>query len=144
GVDCQFSLSLIHPEARGYSLSSGQNRVLIGAITDITGNLVTSQNPIRQGQVIILWATGLGALTTDPATGLSQQINPRKITFGVIQLNVSNWGQPPLWSGESPQYVGLDQISVTFPTCTEAAVGTERLYDAYIEFSSPIADKNLC
>ena len=78
GYDCDFSLSLTHPETCGYSLSSGQYRVPIGAVTDASGNLITSQNPIHQGQVIVLWATGLGALSLDPATGLLQLRIPAK------------------------------------------------------------------
>ena len=69
GYDCDFSLSVTYPEACGYSPSSGQNRVPIGAVTDASGNLITSLNPIHQGQLIVLWATGLGALTLDSGTG---------------------------------------------------------------------------
>lgn len=60
----------------------------------------------------------------------------------MLQLNAS-WPQVPIWAGESPQFVGLDQVNITFPACTGPAVTTEQRYDAYIEFSFSVADKNL-
>jgi uncharacterized protein (TIGR03437 family) len=152
GYDCDFSLSLTYPEACGYSPSSGQYRVPIGAVTDASGNLITSQNPVRQGQVIILWATGLGALRLNSATGLLQQSTPSKMTFGVLQPNPGggfsifnlNWtSQTPIWAGESPQFVGLDQINVNFPTCTGAVATVEQRYDLVLNFEAPDADANL-
>ena len=78
GYDCMFSLSLAHPEACGYSLSSGQYRVPIGAVTDVAGRLISSQNPVHQGQVLTLWATGFGGLTLDAKTGLLSRAAPQK------------------------------------------------------------------
>ena len=81
-----------------------------------------------------------------------QQSTPGKMTFGVLQPKPSggfsifnlNWtGQTPLWAGESPQFVGLDQINVNFPTCTGAAATAEQRYDLVMSFQSPAADPNL-
>ena len=146
GFDCEFSLSLEHPETCGYSLSSGANRVPIGAVTDGSGILITSQHPIHQGQFIVLWATGVGVVTLNPASGLLQQNNPSKITFGVMQPGIFNstWmSSMPVWAGESPQFVGLDQINVFFPTCAGSPAITEQRYDLFITFQAPSADKNL-
>jgi uncharacterized protein (TIGR03437 family) len=115
GYDCDFSLSLVQPQSCGYSQTPGQNTLPLGAVTDLAGNQVTSQNPIHQGQVVTLWATGLNSLSTDPRTGLLQQNMPSPITFGVTTSNAGgstfftfNWRtQTPLWAGESPQYVGF-------------------------------------
>ena len=87
GYDCDYSLSLTYAETCGYSQVSGQNRVPIGAATDVTGILITSQNPIHQGQVLSLWATGLGPLTLNSTSGLLQQTIPSPFTFGVAQSN---------------------------------------------------------
>lgn len=146
GFDCEFSLSLAHPETCGYSVSPGNNRVPIGAVTDASGRLITSQNPIHQGESISMWATGIGVLTLNPASGLLQQNNPAKITFGIMQPGLFNlnWKSPmPSWAGESPQFVGLDQINILFPPCTGLAATTEQRYNLFISFQAPSADKNL-
>jgi uncharacterized protein (TIGR03437 family) len=150
GYDCDFALSLSHPNSCGYSATPGQNTVPIGAITDVSGNLVTSQNPVHQGQIIVLWATGLGDLIQQG--DFLQQKNPDPITFGASQpkdgggFNVLNtaWKTvTPIWAGESPQYPGLDQINVPFPSCTGTAATSEQRYDVILSFQSPSADSNL-
>lgn len=156
GYDCEFALSLLHPDACGLSSTLGPNldgsKVAIGAITDAFGNLVTSQNPVHQGQLIVLWATGLADLSLDPMTGLWQQNSPVPITFGISQpnpaggYNVLNFDwekQTPVWAGESPQYPGLDQININFPTCTGSPVSSEQRYDVILNFHAPSADSNL-
>jgi hypothetical protein len=143
GYDCDFSLSLTQPHSCGYSQTPGPNTVPIGAVTDVSGNLVTSENPIHQSQVIVLWSTGLGSMSINQSTGLLQQDNPNAVTFGIAQSNTAggyniftfNWRtQIPLWAGESPQYVGLDQINVAFPTCNGTVATTEERYIATLTF----------
>ena len=94
GWDCDFSLSPSEPQACGFSQSPGGQgyRVLIGAVTDASGSLITSQNPVHQGQPIVLWATGLGPLSTDGVTGLLEQKSPANVTFGVHAASVAGTG----------------------------------------------------
>jgi hypothetical protein len=80
GYECLFSFSLTDPSSCGLSWSQGPNRALLGAVTDISGNLITSQNPVRQGELITLWMTGLTGLDLDPKTGLR---NKRRQALGV-------------------------------------------------------------
>jgi uncharacterized protein (TIGR03437 family) len=113
------------------------HRGALGAVTDTNGRLITAQNPVHQGEMISLWATGLGELSKNAATGLLQQGNPLSVGFGVAQngkdvpttIGSGMEGQYGLfeskaaqWSGESPQFVGLNQINVAFPTCAEKTV----------------------
>jgi uncharacterized protein (TIGR03437 family) len=145
GYDCLFSYSLTDPGACGLSWSQGQHRQPVGAITDAaSGQLISSQVPIHQGQVIILWVTGLyGGVTLNNTTGLLQQANPAPVGFGVAQLGNDiaaplRWGQSPtpLWAGESPQFVGLDQVNTAFPTCGNNPSTTEKRYDAFLTYTS--------
>jgi hypothetical protein len=138
GYDCFFSLSQTNPDACGFSQFQGQGRTLLGAMTDAKGNLITSQNPMHPGQLITLWVTGVGGLSRNSASGLLQQTNPTKVSFGVSQIggfDVPSLSQTPIWAGESPQYVGLDQINVVFPACATGSKATvEKRYDAYMSF----------
>ena len=150
GYDCLFSYSLSNPASCGLSWSQGQDRVLTGAITDaLSGQLVSSQAPIHQGQVITLWMTGLyGGVTLNNVTGLMTANTPAPVAFGVAQLGkdiaatvgfgfdgplVTFMSPMPVWAGESPQFVGLDQVNVAFPTCTnDPPAINEKRYDAFL------------
>ena len=161
GYDCLFSSSLIDPGSCGLSWSSGQDRAPVGAVTDaISGQLISSQNPVYQGRLITLWMTALrGGVALDSQTGLQTGKTIIPVGFGVEQLGKDIEGtlgvQPPtapdtpsipigtfmsptpLWAGESPQFVGLDQVNVAFPTCTNApAAISEKRYDAFLTYTS--------
>jgi len=85
GYECLFSFSLTDPSACGVSWSQGQHRGALGAVTDASWNLITAQNPVRQGQVIVRWATGLLGLAPNAQTGLFEQTHPVSVGFGVAQ-----------------------------------------------------------
>jgi len=161
GYDCLFSASLTDPAACGLSWVNGEDRAPAGAITDaLTGELISPQNPVYQGRLITLWMTGLyGGVTLNSATGLQTANTPAPVAFGVAQsgndLTTSFVSPMPLWAGESPQFVGLDQVNVAFPTCNKApgaaaeerqyacstcttgpVSSTEKRYDAFLTYTS--------
>jgi len=94
------------------------------AVTDaISGQLISSENPIYQGRLITLWMTALyGGVTLSTQTGLQTGNIVAPVAFGVAQsgndLTTGFMSPTPLWAGESPQFVGLDQVNVAFPGCT--------------------------
>jgi hypothetical protein len=150
GYECLYSYSLDDPGSCGLSWSPGQHRELLAAATDAaSGQLLTTKNPARQGQFITLWATGLYKLSRG-ADGLLTGPQFGGVGFGVAQKGKDVPGTilpssegvalpfqspPPVWAGESAQYVGLDQINVAFPTCTKGARATaEKRYDAFLVF----------
>lgn len=151
GYDCLFSFSLTDPSSCGLSWS-GQNRALVGAVTDASGRLINFQNPISQGQIIVVYFTGLSGLMLDASTGLLDVAHPGPLGFGIAQYGndipatvMSLFGfqyglvstPVPLWVGQSPQFVGLDQINVNFPVCSIATKATvESRYDAFLNFTS--------
>lgn len=153
GYDCLYSFSLTDSGACGLSWSQGLHRAMLGAITDAaSGQLITAQNPVHQGQLITLWLTGLTGLNRDDKTGLLQQKSPQRFAFGVAQYGkdlpgtvspgeFGEYGQfmtlPSLWAGESPEYMGLDQANVNFPVCTVATKATsEKRYDAFLTYTN--------
>ncbi len=133
GYDCLFSASLSDPTACGLSWVSGPDRAAVGAVTDaLTGDLISTQDPVYQGRLITLWMTGLyGGVTLNGQTGLLTANTISPIEFGVAQsgtdLTTSFVSPIPLWAGESPQFKGLDQVNVEFPTCTNAPAATAQI-----------------
>jgi uncharacterized protein (TIGR03437 family) len=78
-------------------------------------NLITSGNPARRGQAIMLYANSLGPVTNPPGDGvpasgtnLSATTTTPIVTIGGAQAQV-------LWSGLAPGYQGLYQINVVVP-----------------------------
>ena len=161
GYDCLFSASLSDPSSCGLSWSNGQDRAPVGAVTDaISGQLISPQNPVYQGRLITLWMTALSSgVALDNQTGLRTGKNIAPVGFGVAQFGkdiegtlgvkapsapnapsipIGTFMSPmPLWAGESPQYVGLDQVNVAFPTCANvSAATTEKRYDAFLTYTS--------
>ncbi len=143
GYDCLFSASLSDPASCGLSWTGGEDRAPVGAVTDaLSGQLISTQNPIYQGRLVTLWMTALyGGVTLNSATGLRTANTIAPVAFGVAEsgkdLTTSFMSPMPLWAGESPQFIGLDQMNVEFPTCTNAPLATtEKRYDAFLTYTS--------
>jgi uncharacterized protein (TIGR03437 family) len=87
-----------------------------GAILDSSYNLVDSSHPATAGTTIVLiYCTGLGAVTNQPATGspgpsgpIAWTITPPTVSIGGLQASV-------LFSGLAPGFVGLYQVNALVP-----------------------------
>lgn len=84
-----------------------------GAITHSDGSLVEASNPARPGEVIIIYATGLGQVTPAVPTGTL----PRGTTTTLTTPTVTIDGIPAQvqFSGLSGCCVGLNQINAVVP-----------------------------
>jgi uncharacterized protein (TIGR03437 family) len=106
------------PAAPGifFTPTGGQS---LGAITHADGSEVTSQNPAQPGEVVIVYATGLGQVTPFVATGA---LPPGTNSTSVPQVTVEIDGAPvtPDFSGLSGCCVGQNQVNVRIPLSTRA------------------------
>jgi uncharacterized protein (TIGR03437 family) len=74
-------------------------------------------HPAKPGDVIIVYATGLGAVDTavqdghDSLDKLRNTLVKPQVSIGGISANV-------LFSGLSPQFVGVNQLNITIPNAT--------------------------
>jgi uncharacterized protein (TIGR03437 family) len=86
-----------------------------GVITkNATGAVVRPDNPAAQGDILVIWATGLGVTTPPLTTG---QIVPLTPLSSVPNVSVTIGGMPAevIHALATPQTVGLYQIAVTTP-----------------------------
>jgi uncharacterized protein (TIGR03437 family) len=86
-----------------------------GAITDTSYRLVDSTNPATAGStVVLIYCTGLGAVTNQPPTGSPAPSDPLAhattptVTIGGVSASVG-------FSGLAPGYVGLYQVNAQVP-----------------------------
>ena len=86
-----------------------------GVITDAPGTLIDTANPAQRGQVVIVYATGLGPTNPTVPTGeatpfgtLARAVDGVTVTVGGVPAAVD-------FAGLTPGFVGLYQVNVRIP-----------------------------
>jgi beta-glucosidase len=90
-----------------------------GAILDLSGRLLDSSNPATAGStIIVIYCTGLGAVSNQPASGSASAISP--LAVSAITPTVSIGGAPArvLFAGAVPGMVGEYQVNVLTPAAS--------------------------
>jgi uncharacterized protein (TIGR03437 family) len=100
----------VQPGIFGYSSGA----VTYGAILHANYQLAGINNPARANETVLIYCTGLGAVSPQPgdgagATGTSQTAAAPTVTIGGLAA-------PVTYSGLAPGYVGLYQINATVPS----------------------------
>lgn len=95
-------------------LESGSNPPVVVAI-DASGNRIGSAHPATRGQVVQLYANGLGPVNNQPADGALTPMSPQATT--TAQPTVTIGGQPATlqFSGLAPNLIGVYQLTVAVP-----------------------------
>lgn len=71
-------------------------------------------HPAKIGDVVIAYATGLGAVANPPADG-ANSLDQLRSNLVTPQILIGGVSAPVQFSGLSPQFVGVNQINVTVP-----------------------------
>jgi uncharacterized protein (TIGR03437 family) len=87
-----------------------------GVVLDGLNNLVDSSHAVKAGEVVVIYATGLGATSPAVATGqsapavppLALVTTPVKVTIGGVEATVE-------FAGLAPGFVGLYQVNARVP-----------------------------
>jgi len=88
----------------------------LGVITHgADGRLVTRENPARRGEVVVIYATGLGPVSPAPRTGAPATAEP--LSWTVTEPVVIMRGQRAevQFSGLTPGFVALYQVNIRIP-----------------------------
>jgi uncharacterized protein (TIGR03437 family) len=78
-------------------------------------SLVTSSNPARRGEPLVLYATGLGAVTPAVASGTAAPVSPLSYVQQVPELSVDGNVAQVLFAGLTPTLAGLYQMNFVVP-----------------------------
>jgi uncharacterized protein (TIGR03437 family) len=78
--------------------------------------LITTSNPAKRGQIIQLFANGLGPVTNPPADGVAATASPLSETPTTPIVMIGGAQAQVSFSGLAPGYQALYQVNVTVPT----------------------------
>ena len=84
---------------------------------------VTPTSPAQPGEVLVIWATGAGAVNNQPADGAAAPSSPLATTASTPTITVGGNAATVQYSGLAPGEVGLLQINVQMPASLPAGAG---------------------
>ena len=102
----------------------------IGAITDQNFHLVQASSPLTRGQSMVIFATGLGAVT-QVAGQLSSTSAPVSVLLNGTEL-------PASFAGLAPGFIGLYQVNVTIPAGTPPGLSIPLMLKVGGQQSNPV------
>lgn len=96
--------------------SSGQGQgIIVGVDADGTEPIADSANPVKAGQAIVIYCTGLGEVTPAVPTGNAAPLSPLSNTVEPISVTIGGVAANVLFSGLTPGFVGLYQVNAIVP-----------------------------
>ncbi len=81
----------------------------VGAMTNANYSLIQPSNPLSRGQALVIFATGLGAVT---------QRGQLSTTNAAVTVVLNGTEIPTSFAGLAPGFTGLYQVNVTIPVAT--------------------------
>ncbi len=88
--------------------------ILLAQFTD--GGLAGSSRPVRPGDTLVLYLTGLGRKGQTFAEGAAPKVASAAVE--TVQILVQGQAAKLLYAGVQPQYPGLDQMTIQLPAYT--------------------------
>ena len=131
-------LATYSPAVYKYNDSSGQGQAIA---TDLQGHLIGASNAAVRGQFIQIYATGLGPVTNQPASGNAAQAQPLSMTQSTPTVMIGGQMASSVQSALAPTYAGLYVINAVVPT--NISTGSQMLTVSVGGQSSPAVNLNV-
>ena len=85
-------------------------------IVHVDNSLVTPTKPANPGEVLIVYATGVGNLNHMPVTGAASPTSPLSAAVDLPTVTVGGAAASVAFAGLTPGFVGLVQINIQLPS----------------------------
>jgi uncharacterized protein (TIGR03437 family) len=85
-----------------------------GAVVNQDNSLNAASNPLARGQVLVIYATGLGRVVRQ---------GPFSVAANPVNAVVNGTEIPAVFAGLTPGFIGLYQVNVLIPTGTAPGLG---------------------
>ncbi len=97
---------------------------VIQAIVHSDGSAVTADHPADRGELLAIYATGLGAVNSKVKSGKVSPSGMIVTTADTPTIQIAGQAAQVLFSGLTPGFVGLYQINVVIPASVEIGSAT--------------------
>jgi uncharacterized protein (TIGR03437 family) len=103
----------VSPTAAHVFRTGGGGQPVTAAIVRNSNNLVvTNANPVHPGDVLVIYATGLGRTTPAVDSGAAAPSDVLALSLVPVQVTLGGVNLPVYFAGLTPGYVGVYQINV--------------------------------
>ncbi len=92
--------------------SSGKGQ---GVIFGPSSNLADSAHPVKAGDIVVIYCTGLGRVSPAVPTGSPAPLSPLSNVISPASVTVGGIAATPMFAGLTPSFVGLYQVNVAIP-----------------------------
>lgn len=108
-------------------------------VNGVTNALLTPQNPARAGDVLVIYANGLGAVDPPVALGAAAPLSgPLSRTTNPVRVRIGGVAATPQFAGLAPGFPGLYQINVAVPAGVAPGDAVEVVLEVAGQFSKPV------
>ena len=104
---------------------AGQGAILISGTSALAApaGFRTGSRPVKRGEFLEIFATGLGAVTNPPASGSGALADPLSESITLPTLTIGGVPTEPLFAGLAPGFVGLYQVNAEVLPATPVGDG---------------------
>jgi uncharacterized protein (TIGR03437 family) len=117
GVSDNYNLTVLPTAPSVFNaLLPGLSSPVATIVRNSNGELVTGSNPVHPGDVLVIYATGLGETAPAGQTGSPAPMSPLFPALTVPTVTLGNANLSLLYAGLAPGEIGVYQINVKVPS----------------------------
>jgi uncharacterized protein (TIGR03437 family) len=90
--------------------------------THVNGKVAGASNPATRGEVVVMYLTGMGPVSNQPASGVAASLTVLSSTSLTPTVTIGGFNASVAFSGLAPGFIGTYQINVTIPSAVASGV----------------------